>query len=552
MGNAPSKKKERKLLVEKLHHKQPFYNEDDIICIHDSWIAPPLPSSSSASSSSISSSPKTIFNKPIHNLFSRNLLKKSSQRKSASSVINTSYIDTVTHSTISTFANEDDVNNTFYESPMVKTVTRLSAQYDQKKTTSQFELLLSSSCAPCIVSQPLRRMTYLHSSSSSNSNSNNNSSSNSNNYNNNSSSSSSGRSNSSSSISSRSNSSSSISSSNNNMTVTKNSMLYHSNNHSLTSVSTITATDDNDDNDSVVSIKKKNQRKPVTGQEMRLELFLNPNAEELRRIEKDRQQRLHYVLKYISKGKIHQAKLESPSVIVNWCCGIGTWCMEMATMFPNTRIIGVDYKEVITSFNMQHSLPNLKFKYIAAHDKLTGLESFEDNSVDFVMMRDVWLINIPILKWEYVLKQVYRILKPGGWIELQEHTTQIGTMGPCGAKLFQWYTRFFTETQIDRTIARKLGDFLGYAGFSNIDQQTTISPVGEWCTTLELKESGFLFKDILERHLRVLSRWVAQVCDVDEGLINQLLTKVVEDEADEHNTSVDWIFYTARKPAKNR
>lgn len=54
------------------------------------------------------------------------------------------------------------------------------------------------------------------------------------------------------------------------------------------------------------------------------------------------------------------------------------------------------------------------------HQGKTGLESFHDNTVDFIMMRDVWLVNSPASKWTLILQEIYRILKPGGFIEIYE------------------------------------------------------------------------------------------------------------------------------------
>lgn len=105
---------------------------------------------------------------------------------------------------------------------------------------------------------------------------------------------------------------------------------------------------------------------------------------------------------------------------MDWCCGIGVWDIEMSLLFPKAQIIGVDFKDATLS-NLQHEYPNIKFKHVVIHNDSTGLENFESNSVDFVMMRDVWFINAPPSKWINVLKEAFRILKPGGWIEITEH-----------------------------------------------------------------------------------------------------------------------------------
>ncbi|GAN11017.1 type 11 methyltransferase [Mucor ambiguus] len=286
-------------------------------------------------------------------------------------------------------------------------------------------------------------------------------------------------------------------------------------------------------------------RKKVTSQEVMLNLFIQPNSEVDRRKEKDRQQRLHYLLKRIWQG-IYRADLKDPEVIVNWCCGIGLWDMEMAALFPDAKVIGVDYKEATLS-NLLHGIPNLEFRFAVIHDTYTGLESFEDDSVDFVILRDTWLMNAPVWKWDNLFKAIYRILKPGGWIEVEEHSLVVDSEGPCSRKLHAWFDVFFNEIQVDRNIAKKLGGHLVRAGFVDINKQSITIPLGEWCSTESLRETGFLFKDLIERRVRVLSKWICQLNNLDMKYMNETITIVMDEEIDQYHSSIDWISYTARK-----
>lgn len=118
---------------------------------------------------------------------------------------------------------------------------------------------------------------------------------------------------------------------------------------------------------------------------------------------------------------VYRAELTDPTLIVHWCCGIGIWDMEMAGLFPNAQVVGIDFKEA-TFPNLRHGIPNLDFKITVIHDNMTGLESFDDNTVDYVLIRDAWLMMAPVSKWDNILHQVYRVLKPGGSVELSEHS----------------------------------------------------------------------------------------------------------------------------------
>lgn len=54
------------------------------------------------------------------------------------------------------------------------------------------------------------------------------------------------------------------------------------------------------------------------------------------------------------------------------------------------------------------------------HQGETGLNVIENNQVDYIVMRDVWLVNCPVSKWTNLFEEVLRILKPGGYIEIYE------------------------------------------------------------------------------------------------------------------------------------
>lgn len=100
---------------------------------------------------------------------------------------------------------------------------------------------------------------------------------------------------------------------------------------------------------------------------------------------------------------------------------LAVWDIELAFEFPHTRIVGIDYETLAVS-SLTHTVKNFSFINASIHNGDTGLQQFQENTVDYIMMRDVWLFNTPDRKWKTLLKEMYRILKPGGYIEIYEQS----------------------------------------------------------------------------------------------------------------------------------
>lgn len=84
----------------------------------------------------------------------------------------------------------------------------------------------------------------------------------------------------------------------------------------------------------------------------------------------------------------------------------------MATEYPNVKFTGIDQISVIPQ-DIRPS--NIDF---SVQDVLCGL-SFEDNTFDFVQMR-LFSMTFDRAYWIQSLAEVYRVLKPGGYIQLLE------------------------------------------------------------------------------------------------------------------------------------
>ena len=167
-----------------------------------------------------------------------------------------------------------------------------------------------------------------------------------------------------------------------------------------------------------------------------------------------------------------------PKQILDIGCGSGIYCMELAHDLPYTHIHGVDI------FPLQHITPPANCQFYVA-DVLEGLP-FPDQQFDFIHSRDIHS-GIPPDKWVPYLTEVYRLLRPGGWLQLAEMdpwpACDDGTLRPDSA----WIRYLVAMNEIsDQSNIKVFGlgpELRGYveeAGFVNITETCKKCPLGKW------------------------------------------------------------------------
>lgn len=156
--------------------------------------------------------------------------------------------------------------------------------------------------------------------------------------------------------------------------------------------------------------------------------------------------------------------------------GTGIWPIDMAALFPQAHILGVD----VALSSLPNPLPvNCLF---AQANILKGLP-FPDQQFEFTHQR-LLVAGIPAQNWPAAVRELVRVTRPGGWIELLEIGDTIQNAGPSTKKFLKWMTDISKGLGFEISVLQHLGDFLKQAGCESVEFQDIPVPLGDWAGTV--------------------------------------------------------------------
>lgn len=152
--------------------------------------------------------------------------------------------------------------------------------------------------------------------------------------------------------------------------------------------------------------------------------------------------------------------------------GTGIWADQMARLFPAAVVVSLDI--ALSSF--KHS--PMENCFLCQGNVLTGLP-FPDAFFSYTHQR-LLVAAIPAEQWPGVVRELIRVTRPGGWVELIEIDNRMQNAGPATAKVQQFMEEISTDLGFNWEVVRNLGGRLKQEGLQHVEMQPIPIPVGDW------------------------------------------------------------------------
>lgn len=179
----------------------------------------------------------------------------------------------------------------------------------------------------------------------------------------------------------------------------------------------------------------------------------------------------HWALRDVLGANLF-ADVRDPSMVLDVGCGTGQWAAEIDQQFPEATVIGLDLQQPRPS-------QSSTLGFVRAN-MLRGLP-FADNSFDLVHER-LLVTAVPVDSWMEFTRDLVRVTRPGGWVELVEPKMTFDNAGPAMSRISDLMLRMAARRGLDTTgtVFRILDGYLHHAGVEKAERRTFTVPMGKW------------------------------------------------------------------------
>jgi len=235
---------------------------------------------------------------------------------------------------------------------------------------------------------------------------------------------------------------------------------------------------------------------------------------------------LHTVLGAHFVGPVSQVLAPSPGRLqtraLDICTGTGTWVMDMASQFPNTKFRGFDIVPITT----RHPLPNVQFEIHNVNEPVR----WSDNTMDLIHARATDMV---VSDYPAMLTEATRVLRHGGLFVSGEWERSPSFDNPAIEDTNRILGIRSLVDVVDLLLIERnasppvtcIPDWLDASGqFQGITKQCYTVPIGDWPSDPAMKALGKNFRDVWVRYADSLKPMLREPSSgLGEAQINDLI-----------------------------
>lgn len=241
----------------------------------------------------------------------------------------------------------------------------------------------------------------------------------------------------------------------------------------------------------------------------------------------------HFALRE-TMGANFLAPVDHPRRVLDVGCGTGQWGFEVCLQFPEALVVGLD---------LVAGKPERPPRYRCVKANLLQGVPFAQDQFDFVHQR-LLVTGVPLASWPAVVGDLYRVARPGGWVELVEPPLALEQAGPATDRLLSLTTGISAALGLDttRVVFDSLDDYLRQAGFLRVERRQLTVPIGHW---------GGQIGSLLVTDLRAGFTRVCEVLQARSSISREEVADLIQRAQEEwEQGGMSWTFAIAfgRKP----
>ncbi|KAL8675487.1 MAG: hypothetical protein Q9168_000188 [Polycauliona sp. 1 TL-2023] len=187
-------------------------------------------------------------------------------------------------------------------------------------------------------------------------------------------------------------------------------------------------------------------------------------------------------------NRIIHAPLKAPSQIIDVGCGTGIVTRQLAAAYPTAHVYGIDLSPVPTlSDSGSRDPPNVEF---LLGDVRASNSKLLPSSTDFIYSR---LLIMGMTDWPGYVRDLVSLLRPGGWVEMQDFSLDWYLNGARCSQDWQWLEALFLAARqkgLDLRGGKNVQTYMRQAGLVDISVMEYRVPMGNWMKKPEKERIG--------------------------------------------------------------